>query len=272
MTIKKTKLALATRNGRWKSFHATSKWMFWTYGKLAVVLVFLLAGCVKRQLLFLDTFSTDHLSSGYHWVNDPTDDDPGNPDQYSFTIGHLKIEAGKRQDLWGGSEKTGAPLMLRLAPTGDYFVETFVNAYPQPVNTQTGLFVFKDEDNWIFFGLTHHNFTFDVTHQGDGLMVTKTESGSSSPMPIGGAADTAYPTHHLTQDSLYLRINRQGDDWKFYWKLNHDDTWNLLTSVNFALGDHEIGMGVKTFDIAPSGDENEGQAEFDFFLIGRIEE
>ncbi len=227
----------------------------------------------SESIYFLDTFSTDERSSGYREFDDLPFDD------YSLTGGWLRIEAGVKQDLLDGGSKKGAPLLLRPAPEGDYWVETFVSAprikekepsQPININTQMGLFVFQDVKNWLFFGLTNHNFTFDgIPHVGDGLMVTKTEGGTFSPMPIEGAADPAYPTHPLKQDALYLRISREGDDWKFYWKLHHDDLWDLLTTVNLALGDHEVGMGVKTFDIHPAGKEYEGQADFDFFLIGR---
>ena len=51
-------------------------------------------------------------------------------------------------------------------------------------------------------------------------------------------------------------------------RAHHDNPWNLLLTTNLDLAGHEVGMGVKTFDIKPSGDEYEGQANFDFFLIG----
>lgn len=235
---------------------------------------------VGGTIYFLDTFSTGMLSSGYNWFNEvvPPEGPSPNDDKYTLVDGHLRIEANKRQDLWGGGAKKGAPLMLRTAPTGDYCVETFVKANPaastgqpsQPLNTQIGLFVFQDINNWIFFGLTNHKFTLDDgTHQGDGLMVTKTQGGASSPVPISGAPDPAYPVRHLTEDFVYLRIIRMDNDWEFYWKLHHDNPWDLLTTTNLDLAGHEVGMGVKTFDIAPSGDENEGQANFDFLLIGQ---
>jgi hypothetical protein len=74
----------------------------------------------------------------------------------------------------------------------------------------------------------------------------------------------SYPTHHLTQDALYLRIARQGNDWGLRWKLHHDDPWTLLTTLDLALEDHRVGIGVKTFEVAPSGQKGPGQASFDY--------
>jgi hypothetical protein len=216
------------------------------------------------SIYFLDTFSTDELSSGYHWFDEKGA--PGDPDDaYSLTRGWLRIEAGVRQDLWGGTPlKRGAPLMLRPAPEGDYWVETFVSADrigepSQPLNTQIGLFVFQDVNNWLFFGLTNHDFSTPYTT--NGLMVTKTVGDTSS---IVAGSD-------LTEDFVFLRIEKEGDDWKFYRKLQHDDTWDLLTTVELALRDHKVGMGVKTFDLDPPAAINSCQANFDFFLIGRGE-
>ncbi len=220
---------------------------------LLVSFVVIAAGCGGTY--FLDTFSTDQLSSGYRWF------DEEEPDSHTLAAepGWLRIEARERQDLWG-SGKRGAPLLIRPAPEGNYKVETFVSASPlvspsQPVNTQIGLFVFQDVNNWLFFGLTNHDFSTPYTT--NGLMVTKTVGGTSS---IVAGSD-------LKEDFVFLRIKKSGDEWKFYWKLQHDDAWNLLTTVELSLEDHEVGMGVKTFDLDPPAAINSGQANFDFFRI-----
>ncbi|GAB4410776.1 MAG: hypothetical protein OHK0032_06550 [Thermodesulfovibrionales bacterium] len=226
---------------------------------------------IGRPIYFLDTFSAGPLGSGYRWFDEEA------PDSYSLVDepGYLRIEAGYGQDLWGGAPvKTGAPLLLRPAPGGDYWVETFVRAddpgeevlhepmpYPaQPINTQMGLFVFQDVDNWIFFGLTYHDFTIgDTRVQRDGLIVTVTENGVSS----------IVEENNILADFMFLRIERQGDNWKFYWKTEHIHGWSLLTTINLALTDHEVGIGVKTFDLDPPyGPAGPAQAYFDFFLIG----
>ncbi len=214
---------------------------------------------------FLDTFSTSVLSAGFNWFNEvvPPEGPPPSNDKYILVDGHLRIKAVKRQDLWGGGSKKGAPLMLRSSPKGDYCIETFVIADPatssgfpsQPLNTQIGLFVFQDKDNWLFFGLTNQDFPTPYTT--NGLMVTKTAGGSSS--IVAGS--------NLNNDFVFLQIRKNADDWSFYWKLHHDDPWALLTTTNLSLAEHEVGMGVKTFDLDPPAAINSGQANFDFFLI-----
>lgn len=211
------------------------------------------------KILFLDTFSTNTLHSGYRWF------DEDDPDTYNLTVkpGWLRIEAGVCQDLWEETWKRGAPLLLRPAPEGDYMVETFVSASPlgnpsQPVNTQIGLFVFQDINNWLFFGFTKHDFSTPYTT--DGLMVTKTIGGISS--IVTGS--------NVIKDYAFLLIDKRGYNFKFAWKPHQDDMWILLTTVSLVLEDHEVGMGVKTFDLDPPSATNPGQANFDFFRIMKL--
>ena len=225
----------------------------------------------KCHIYFLDTFSTEVLSAGYTWF------DQDKPDAHSLTSGWLGICANKGQDLWGGLPiKRGAPLMLRTAPNENYWAETFVVACDedscddnnswvksaarclqkpsQAINTQVGLFVFQDVSNWMFFGLTNHDFSGSV---GDGLIVTKTSSDVNSIV----AQNT------LTEDFAFLKVEKYGNNWGFYWKLYHDDAWSLLTTTDLILSDHQIGMGVKTLDLEQQF--GPAQAYFDYFLIGQ---
>jgi hypothetical protein len=190
---------------------------------LFVPVLVMTSGCAR--LLLLDSFSTDQLSSGYRWFNDNNGDGVNDADDDSWSLtanpGCLSISAGEWQDLWVAAYKRGAPLMLGSISVGDYSVETFVSASPlgepsQPLNTQIGLFVFESYDNWLFFGLTNQDF--DSAHTTGGLMVTKIDDGIWS---IVAGTD-------LEEDFSFLKIERRGDEWKFYWKLQHDDAWNLL--------------------------------------------
>jgi len=121
-----------------------------------------------------------------------------------------------------------------------------------------GLFVFEDVDNWIFFGLTNHNFIIgDTTVEGDGLIVTSTENGVSS----------IVTERDIEEDFAFLKIKRRGDEWQFWWRRQNGEDWHLLTTLELALTDHQVGMGVKTFDLFPTYPGSEGAANFDFFLI-----
>ncbi len=221
---------------------------------LLICLAIFIGGCSKT--VFIDTFSTDQLRSGYDWFDEKT------PDSYTLSAnpGWLKIEAGRRQDLWKASYKRGAPLLLRSAPRGNYTIETFVSADPlensaQPVNTQIGLFVFQDIENWLFFGFTNHDFT--TPHTTNGLMVTQT--GDNTSLMISG--------RNLQSDSAFLQIKKKGNNWSFFWKLRQDDVWTNLTTLSLPVNSHKVGVGVKTFDLDPPSEINSGQAYFDFFKI-----
>ena len=221
--------------------------------------------CNTGKLHFIDTFSN---------VGPPGSDytifDEDNKDIYFLPekdeYGYLRIEADKRQDLWGGTPpKTGAPLVLHDAPAGGYYsVETFVSADPtdptpsQALNTQMGLFVFQDVDNWIFFGLTNHNFTIGSTHyQADGLIVTLTKNGKSSIATIKS----------FKEDFVFLKIDHRADLWRFSWKRENGDPWHNMWSIFITLKEHKVGIGLKTLDLFPQPGYP-GQANFDYFLIG----
>lgn len=216
---------------------------------------------VKVHLL--DIFSNNSINSGYTWY----DEKPvGSNDSYQSLNGYLKIVAGLGQDLWGGTpEKKGAPMLLRAAPNYDYWIETFVTADPvsapsQPINTQIGLFVYEDEDNWIFFGLTNHNFTINnATTRGDGLIVTTTDNDVSA----------IVEEMALTKDFAFIKIDKTGDIWEFYWKLEHTEDWDLLTTVELHLSEPEIGMGAKTFDFTHPQLYGPVTANYDYFMIGK---
>lgn len=217
---------------------------------------------------FIDTFTDDSLSGGHRWF------DENNPDSYDLEGGYLKISAGLWQDLWGGIPlKRGAPIILRPAPEEEnYTITTFVRAddpsemrawepipYPsQARNSQIGLFVFQDVNNWIFFGLTDHDFTVDGSRvQGDGLIVTKTEDDSSS----------IVEQSTIFSDFMFLKIKKTGDNWKFYSKTEYAENWQILADFDMRMEDHEIGIGVKTFDIEPLQGSEPAKAYFDFLSI-----
>lgn len=66
---------------------------------------------------------------------------------------------------------------------------------------------------------------------------------------------------------MFLKVKRESDTWKFYWKTEYVEPWNLLTTLNFPMGDHDIGIGVKTFDLTPLQGSQPAQAYFDFLSI-----
>lgn len=203
------------------------------------ILVLLIAGCDEPQG-FSDYFNTNGV---FHpdWEQFP---DPG-PDSYEISNGWLTITASRGQDLWGGIPlKRGAPLLLRTAPTGNYALESHVNSYwsrdpgdyPR-INTQVGLFVFEDVENWLFFGFTYHRSQAGEEPDGNGLIITSTIGDVST---IEHYEDFGPPLIGT------LKIEKSGNSWLFYVK--PDSSWNQIGStVQADFGEHKVGMGAKSF-------------------------
>ena len=205
--------------------------------------------------------------------------DQGHEDSYQKLDGQLKITASENQDLWGravtgGPIKRGAPLLLINAPEGRYRVEALVTATntdssdgPQALNTQVGLFVFQDVENWLFYGFTNHEFYTDETETpGDGLIVTVTSRGISriSYGPTGNDFDSAF----LRLDKTSTGNNSR---FQFRYRINENDPWiywasEILFKDPGRRGE-EVGMGVKTFNLSGSGVSNMGLGLFDEFLV-----
>lgn len=206
-----------------------------------------------KRVIFLDTFSQGAIDPIYRRF------DEGNADEYRIEDGHLKIITGLHEDLWGGTPiKRGAPLLLYQAPEGDYEVETFVRSrqigHPWLLpNTQMGLFIFHDINNWIFFGLNKHDFTINgARSRGEGLMVTYTNDDYSHILT----------QHSIAEDFAFLKIKKIGNNVELYWKKQNGENWNFLVGFSLpAEGRHEVGMGVKTFGY------NGTYGYFDYFSI-----
>jgi len=214
------------------------------------IFVLLLFGCATY---FSDPFSGT-LDPSYRKF------DENRIDNYEIVGGQLRITASRGEDLWGGTPlKRGAPLLLHAVPGGDYEVESLVAA-GQPgttarINTQVGLFVFKNVENWLFFGFTFHKSQAGTLPEGYGLIVTST---------IGDASRIEsyeeIPPGPVTAPSALvgtLKIRKSGNSWRFYVKSG--SAWNQVgPPVGASLGNHEVGMGAKSF-------QSGGTAAFGYF-------
>jgi len=210
---------------------------------LLLLCLFLLTGCNGNNEIF-DHFSIDgFLDPSYRWFDDPP------PDSYQVSGGMLHITANAGQDLWGGVPlKRGAPIMLHKTPPGDYEVECMLDSFhggeKQQNNTQVGLFVFKDVENWLFFGFTKHSNQGGSLPAGDGLIVTSTINDVSQIVKY-----QAQP-----RDDAFFKIVKNGNDFLFYVKLFN--AWEQVgPAVTANFGTHEVGMGVKSFQYGGSVQE-----------------
>lgn len=240
---------------------------------LVGVAVVFLGGCDPVSYPYQDTFDNPATMSKYRQFDQRT------TDSYEIMDGHLVITATENQDLWGPTvpdAKRGAPLLLLPAPNEYYVAEAHVTATntsspggAQALNTQVGLFVFRDEENWLFYGFTNHNFTIDgETTVGDGLIAVVTYNGESS-------------IHHQwvdepDEDALYLRLKKYGTSdfdtrYELKYKANQGDPWIAFAwTIHFPNPDavsEEVGMGVKTFFLNGAGVTNPGLGYFDNFAV-----
>ena len=208
------------------------------------------------QIYFSDHFSGNVPDSAYLKFPDSA------ADCYKIEGGRLAISAISGQDLWGGVPlKRGAPLLLYPASLGNYGVECKVDAtwggVAQRLNTQVGLFVFENVENWLFVGFTHHSNQQGASPQFGGLITTSTLADNSKIEHL-----QSFPP----MKSATLGIERAGDYWLFFIKLI-DGSWSQIgPKVHAHFGNHWVGMGVKSFQWG--GSPQKGY--FDNFIIRTI--
>ena len=246
------------------------------YALLLVIALIYLGGCGPVPFPFYDDFSDPSTKSKYRIFDERQDDSE------QIVNGQLEITVTENQDLWempiggGPPAKRGAPLVLINAPAGDYTAEALVTATnpdspggPQALNTQVGLFAFRDIENWLFYGFTNHDFTDidDKKTEFDGLMVTVTHNGSSS-------IRHQYTIGNI--DSAFLKLRKVempsgADHFDLWWRTSKSDTWIFFATAAFSPehGTEEVGMGVKTFDlgVVVGDDEWVGLGLFDEFRV-----
>jgi hypothetical protein len=205
------------------------------------------------EIYFQDNFSSNNIDYNIY-----TDFPPDMRERYGIEGGRLAIMAPRGQDLWGGVPlKRRAPLLLHEAPAGDYGIECVIDGtwggVAQRINTQVGLFVFEDVENWLFFGFSHHSSQQGAGPQGGGLMITST---------IGDNSKIRHQYDFPPMTRAKLGIERAGNYWRFY--LRSGGSWKQIGSdVHGAFGNHMVGMGVKSFQYG--GSPQKGY--FDNFII-----
>jgi hypothetical protein len=214
-------------------------------------------GCNRADSTFFSDSFSGNLDPTYRKF------DERNTDEYEVVSGRLRITASRGEDLWGGSPlKRGAPLLLHTTPAGEYSVESFVEFFDpnNPAeanipryNTQAGLFVFEDVENWLFFGFTFHRSQGGTLPDGNGLIITST---------IGDASNIEHYENFGPPLIGTLKIEKSGNFWRFYIKAG--SSWNQVGSPAQApFGNHEVGMGAKSFQTGGTV----GRGYFDNFII-----
>jgi len=175
-----------------------------------------------------DEFETPELDPAWIWDNPPEDS--------SYDLeerpGWLKITcAAGDHDIW--DVRSGGPAILVEAPDDDY---TFETHYSTEIldNCSVGL-VFLNEDaigNADSPGPWAALFTQIATR-------LDWQHGVGVDAIQANVADANDP---------YVKVEKTDDDWKFFYKQNEDDDWEMVIEDTYEIGDkHYAGLMVKNW-------------------------
>lgn len=186
-----------------------------------------------------DEFDLPELGESWIW------DNPANDSSYDLSAepGWLKITcAAGDHDIW--NVRSGGPAVL-IEAADEY---TFETHYVTQVldNCSIGL-VFLNED-----ALGNANspgpWCALFSQSGSRLFWQHAVGQEVSQANVANA------------DDVYVKVEKSGDNWKFYYKENEGDAWELVIEDNYDIGGiHYAGLMVKNWSPGP-----EISASFDY--------
>ena len=192
-----------------------------------------------------DEFDSPKLRDVWTW------DDPDKDDKLSLTEepGWFRLKVGGNEDTWNGV-RGNMPMLLQPSPIGDYSMETHVKIDEQQHATYACLVVWQDGNNWLHLELSQETGI-------DGVFAEHWPGG------------VGHKLQKIEPDEVYLRIERKGNDWNLFYKLNEKEDWLLLDTVTSKIEDsHQVGIGAKTW----GGTEGPLVADFDYFRCSELRE
>jgi cytochrome c len=183
---------------------------------------------------WIDNFDSAILNSRWNWVRE-------NPTYWSLTAdpGFLQlVTRGSLNETSNNLEN----ILLTSTSDIDYRIITKVNFSPIENFHRAGLLVYQDDDNYLQLTRVYS----------DGSYVRiKTE--------IGGVTSTIYAPEVVSDTTLYLRIDKQGNDYYGFYSLD-GITWEFVGQENLPLSNTSVGL------FAANGPTPlEINADFDFF-------
>lgn len=190
------------------------------------------------QETWVDEFDTPTVETHWSWVRE----DPG---LWSLTNnpGNLQITSSGSLFQTINDQKN---LLISPAPSGDFRITTKVHASPSDNYHGAGVYIYEDDDNY-FAVLRMYN---------EGQVVGfRTE--------VAGVPFTWY--QDVTQDTLLLRIIKEGDDISGWYSEDEGGTWQFINTVNHTLAYPQVGLGAR---MGPT--TTPITADFDWIRLERI--
>ncbi|MFZ1701214.1 MAG: DUF1349 domain-containing protein [Pyrinomonadaceae bacterium] len=153
------------------------------------------------------TYSTE-WPVGWQWV-DPEEKDAPTPKDVKKGVLRVRIPSGK--DMFG--ENRSAPRYIK-AITGDFQMETRVRFMPKENYQGAGLFIYKDEVNYLRFERAYGG----VGGGGEGIRIDYRKGDKYEPL----VTPNDLPTE---AEEVDLRLVRSGRIFTAYWRLDEDSEW-----------------------------------------------
>jgi regulation of enolase protein 1 (concanavalin A-like superfamily) len=190
---------------------------------------------------FNDEFTQATLDSRWKTI------DPAGGSTFSLTAnpGYLRITSPPNRDLWRINSNYNAPRIEQEGVSGDFIVETKVSASWTEKYECSGIYIWKDQNNFIrlerFYGNPGERVSFEIIRNGQ--------------------TDKFY-LYNIELNPIYLKIVRSGDLFSSFYS-SDGTAWIICSNYTFAVSG-ALSIGLYVVNMERSGDFF---ADFDYFRI-----
>jgi regulation of enolase protein 1 (concanavalin A-like superfamily) len=201
---------------------------------------------VKAQQQFNDDFNSITLDSSWKVI------DPTNSSTFSLTAnpGYTRIISQPNNDLWRINSNYNAPRIEQQGITGNFVVETKVTANWIEKYECSGIYIWKDQDNFIRFERFHGN-------PGETIHFAVIRNRQT---------DKSY-LYNIGLNPTYLKIIRNNDLFSSYYS-GDGTNWISAFNATFQLSS-ALSVGLSVVNMERGGNFF---ADFDYFNITSIPE
>ena len=193
----------------------------------------------------LDDFSAPTLNTSLWTIIDPIGDttftmvDTDNPDASL----EITIPAGTAHDVWGGGNF--APHIMQTLNNSDFEIEAKFQSQMTSQYQMQGMIIQQDNENYL---------RFDIYKD---MATTRVFAASFT----GGIPAIVYDAAISPGSSLYLRINRNGDEWNQFYSYD-GTTWTAAANFKYPLNVSSAGLFAGT-----AGDNPAFTCQIDYFSV-----